>query len=193
MGEIASVVVYNAARSTVYFDRVQLKMEEIMKFNKYSTLAIAVFAAAGLMVGGCAKKIVEGGGHEGASVQKVQAGGNGAGGMSGIPAERSAYFDFDKSEIKAKAKAILDANATWLKAHPQRSITVEGNCDERGEREYNLALGQRRANAVKAYLVEQGVAAANINTASFGEENPVCRGSGENCWSQNRRADIVAR
>lgn len=94
-----------------------------MKFNKYSTIAIAVFAVAGLMMGGCAKKVVGGSGHGGASVHKVQVGGSDAGNMSGIPVERSAYFDFDKSEIKAKAKVILDANAAWLKAHPQRSIT----------------------------------------------------------------------
>jgi peptidoglycan-associated lipoprotein len=161
-------------------------MEEIMKFNKYSTLAIAVFAAAGLMMGGCAKKTVDGSGHGGSSVHKVS-------GAAAMPAERSVYFDFDKSAIKAEAKAILDANAAYLKSHPQSSATVEGNCDERGEREYNLALGQRRADSVKAYLVERGVAAGKIKTASFGEENPVCRGSGENCWSQNRRADIVLR
>jgi len=165
-------------------------MEEIMKFNKYSTLAIAVFAVAGLMMGGCAKKTVDGSGN--GSVHKVQTGGNG-GNMSGIPSERAVYFAFDKSVISAQAASILDANAAWLKAHPQNTITVEGNCDERGEREYNLALGQRRADSVKAYLVGKGVAAANINTASFGEENPMCRGSGENCWSQNRRADIVVR
>ncbi|OIO71083.1 MAG: peptidoglycan-associated lipoprotein [Zetaproteobacteria bacterium CG1_02_55_237] len=162
-----------------------------MKFNKYSTLAIAVFAAAGLMMGGCAKKTVEGGGHGGASVNKVQTGDNGD--MSGLPAERAVYFAFDKSEITDQGASILNANAAWLKAHPQRTATVEGNCDERGEREYNLALGQRRADSVKAYLVAHGVAAGNINTVSFGEENPVCRGTGDNCWSQNRRADIVVR
>jgi len=157
-----------------------------MKFNKYSTLAIAVFAAAGLMMGGCAKKTVEGGGQSGASVSKVSK-------MDSLPAERAVYFDFDKSDIKAEAAAILNANAAWLKAHPQSTATVEGNCDERGTREYNLALGQRRADSVKSYLVDQGVAAGNINTVSFGEANPVCRGSGDNCWSQNRRADIVVR
>jgi len=156
-----------------------------MKFNKYSTLAIAVFAAAGLMMGGCAKKTVEGGGHGGASVSKVNKG--------GMATERAVYFAFDKSDITAEGASILNANAAWLKAHPQSVATIEGNCDARGEREYNLALGQRRANSVKAYLVKQGVAAGNIKTVSFGEENPACRGTGENCWSQNRRADIVVR
>jgi len=164
-------------------------MEEIMKFNKYSTLAIAVFAAAGLMMGGCAKKTVEGDGNESMNkpVNVV------VDDMATLPAERSVYFAFDKSDITAEGAAILNANAVWLQAHPKRTATVEGNCDERGGREYNLALGQRRADTVKAYLVEHGVSAANISTASFGEENPVCRGTGENCWGQNRRADIVVR
>jgi len=169
-------------------------MEEFMNFNKYSTFAITVFAVAGLMMGGCAKKSVEGGqANGGMNTEKPVVQPVAGNDMSGIPAERSVYFAFDKSDINANAAAILDANAAWLKAHPQRSATVEGNCDERGGREYNLALGQRRADSVKAYLVEQGANAANINTASFGEENPVCRGSGENCWAQNRRADIVVR
>jgi len=158
-----------------------------MTFNKYSTLAIAVFAAAGLMMGGCAKKTVEGSGQDSMKSSATTMS------SANVPAERSVYFAFDKSDITAKGEAILNANASWLKAHPQRTITVEGNCDERGSREYNLALGQRRADRVKTYLVNQGVAAANISTASFGEENPVCRGTGENCWSQNRRADIVVR
>jgi len=164
-------------------------MEEIMKFNKYSTLAIAVFAAAGLMMGGCAKKTVEGDGNESMNkpVNVV------VDDMATLPAERSVYFAFDKSEITADGAAILNTNAVWLQAHPKRTATIEGNCDERGGREYNLALGQRRADAVKAYLVEHGASADSISTASFGEENPVCRGTGENCWGQNRRADIVVR
>ncbi|MDQ6965772.1 MAG: peptidoglycan-associated lipoprotein Pal [Mariprofundaceae bacterium] len=164
-----------------------------MKFNKYSTLAIAVFAAAGLMMGGCAKKTVEGDGHEGMNKNVNAAMDDAARDMATLPAERAVYFAFDKSDITAEGAAILNANAAWLQAHPKRTATVEGNCDERGGREYNLALGQRRADAVKAYLVDHGVSAASISTASFGEENPVCRGNGENCWGQNRRADIVVR
>lgn len=164
-----------------------------MTFNKYSSLTIAVFAVAGLMMGGCAKKTVEGDGSAGMNkVHKVVID-DSANDMATLPAERAVYFAFDKSDITAEGAAILNANAAWLAAHPKRTATVEGNCDERGGREYNLALGQRRADAVKAYLVEQGANAANISTASFGEENPVCRGAGENCWGQNRRADIVVR
>jgi len=162
-----------------------------MTFNKYSTLAIAIFAAAGLMMSGCAKKTVEGDGTSG--MNKTTSMDSTANELATLPAERSVYFAFDKSNISGEAAMILNANAAWLKAHPKRTATVEGNCDERGGREYNLALGQRRADAVKAYLVDQGVSASSISTASFGEENPVCRGTGENCWSKNRRADIVVR
>lgn len=165
-----------------------------MKFNKYSSLAIAVFATAGLMMSGCAKHTVKGDGNSGNSGKASNVViDDTANDMKTLPAERAVYFAFDKSDITAEGAAILNTNAAWLAAHPKRTATVEGNCDERGGREYNLALGQRRADAVKAYLVDHGVNAANISTASFGEENPVCRGAGENCWSQNRRADIVVR
>ena len=109
------------------------------------------------------------------------------------PSSHSVYFAFDSSDLDAAAQSILDANAAWLKANADKSITIEGNCDERGSREYNLALGQRRADAVKAYLVDHGVDASRISTVSFGEERPVCHGTGEACWAQNRRADIVVR
>jgi len=165
--------------------------------TKFSTIAIAVFAVAGLMLGGCSGKHGidgdgSGSGHKGSGMHQ-NGGPGGSGSMSGMPADRSVYFTFDSAKLSAKTARILNANAAWLKAHPQRTATVEGNCDERGGREYNLALGQRRADTVKAYLVSHGAPAANIGTASFGEENPVCRGTGENCWSQNRRADIVIR
>lgn len=164
-----------------------------MMMNKYSSLAIAIFAAAGLMISGCAKKTVDGDGSNGMSGSSTSSMESTANELATLPADRSVYFAFDKSVLTGEAAMILDANAAWLKAHPNRTATVEGNCDERGSREYNLALGQRRADAVKAYLVDHGVPAARISTASFGEENPVCRGTGENCWSKNRRADIVVR
>ncbi|MDX8392314.1 MAG: peptidoglycan-associated lipoprotein Pal [Mariprofundaceae bacterium] len=160
--------------------------------NKFSTIAIAVFAVAGLMLSGCSGKH----GTDG-DMNKDHGmnnnGGNNNAGMSSMPADRAVYFAFDSAKLTAKTSRILNANATWLKANPQRTATVEGNCDERGGREYNLALGQRRADIVKAYLVQHGAPAASIGTASFGEENPTCRGTGENCWNQNRRADIVIR
>jgi len=104
-----------------------------------------------------------------------------------------AFFAFDSSELNASARSILSSNAEWLNDNPGLSVTIEGNCDERGTREYNLALGQRRADAVKDYLVMSGVSSSRIDTVSFGEERPMCRSSGEACWAQNRRADIATR
>ena len=84
-------------------------------------------------------------------------------------------------------KATLQQQATWLQKYPRVRVTVEGHCDERGTREYNLALGARRANAVKEYLVSLGVSAARVDTISYGKERPICTESKEDCWAQNRR------
>jgi peptidoglycan-associated lipoprotein len=97
-------------------------------------------------------------------------------------------FEYDKAEISATMMAVLQANAGWLKANPNVRFTVEGHCDERGSEEYNLALGDRRANAVKEYLLSQGIAASRMSTVSYGEERPVCRESTEACYALNRRA-----
>ncbi|MDQ6976452.1 MAG: peptidoglycan-associated lipoprotein Pal [Mariprofundaceae bacterium] len=110
------------------------------------------------------------------------------------PTSNSVYFSYNRSNLEASASAsVLDGYVSWLNDHSGVSVTVEGNCDERGSREYNLALGQARADRVKDYLVGHGVPASRIDTVSFGEERPACTDSGENCWAQNRRADIVAR
>jgi len=87
----------------------------------------------------------------------------------------------------------LETYAAWLNANSDVNVTIEGNCDQRGSREYNLALGQQRADSVKSYLVQHGVSAYRLDTVSFGEERPACQGSGEACWAQNRHADIVSR
>jgi len=109
------------------------------------------------------------------------------------PSSNAVYFAFDRSELDAAARATLDGYAAWLNANRSVNITIEGNCDERGSREYNLALGQRRADSVRDYLNSRGVSVGRVDTVSFGEERPVCRGSGEACWAQNRRGDIVIR
>jgi len=109
------------------------------------------------------------------------------------PSSNSVYFAFDRSDLDAAARATLDGYAAWLNANRSVNITIEGNCDERGSREYNLALGQRRADSVRDYLNSRGVSVGRIDTVSFGEERPACRGSGEACWAQNRRGDIVIR
>jgi peptidoglycan-associated lipoprotein len=100
-------------------------------------------------------------------------------------------FGLDMVDIDATARAVLDSQADWLQRYPAVTITVEGHCDERGTREYNLALGDRRANAAKNYLAARGVAASRINTISYGKERPVALGSDEASWAQNRRAVTV--
>lgn len=103
------------------------------------------------------------------------------------------YFDFDQSFIRNDAKAVMKANAEWLKANPKVKIKIEGNCDERGTREYNQALGQRRAASAKKYLVDLGISASRISLISYGKEKPVCNDSTEDCWQKNRRDDLVAQ
>ena len=97
------------------------------------------------------------------------------------------HFDYNKYAILDVDKATLQRQATWLAKYPAVRVTIEGNCDERGTREYNLALGARRANAVKEYLVSLGVAASRVETISYGKERPICSESTESCWAQNRR------
>jgi peptidoglycan-associated lipoprotein len=101
------------------------------------------------------------------------------------------YFDYDKADIKPDMVSVLQSNATWLKGNSNVRFTIEGHCDDRGSEEYNLGLGDRRANAVKEYLVSQGVAANRINTVSYGEERPVCRDETEECYAKNRRAHFM--
>jgi peptidoglycan-associated lipoprotein len=97
------------------------------------------------------------------------------------------HFDYNEYNVTDEDKGILQRQSAWLQRYPQVRITVEGHCDERGTREYNLALGARRANAVKEYLVSLGVSAARLDTISYGKERPICTESDENCWAQNRR------
>lgn len=100
-------------------------------------------------------------------------------------------FALDQSDIDATARGILDSQAQWLARNPAINVTVEGHADERGTREYNLALGDRRANSAKNYLVTRGVASNRINTISYGKERPVKTGSDQESWAENRRAVTV--
>jgi peptidoglycan-associated lipoprotein len=100
-------------------------------------------------------------------------------------------FDLDQHSIRADAQGILQKQAAWLKQYPSVRLMVEGHCDERGTREYNLALGDRRAYAVKEFLVSLGVDAARLQTKSYGKERPVCAESDDSCWQQNRRGYSV--
>lgn len=97
-------------------------------------------------------------------------------------------FDLDSFDIDARARAILDSQAEWLARYPNVAVTLEGHADERGTREYNLALGDRRANAAKNYLAARGVSSTRISTISYGKERPLALGSDEASWAQNRRA-----
>jgi len=101
------------------------------------------------------------------------------------------YFELDESSLKDEGKAALSTNATWLKRWATTRINIEGHCDERGTAEYNLGLGERRANAVKSYLVELGVPADRIVIVSKGKEAPFCTESNESCWHENRRGHFV--
>jgi len=98
------------------------------------------------------------------------------------------YFDLDQSSVREDARAILDAQAAWLVRYPNVKIRIEGNADERGTREYNFALGARRAESVSQYLVSKGVVPARISTISYGKENPIATGANEDAWAQNRNA-----
>jgi len=101
------------------------------------------------------------------------------------------YFDFDTSEIKPEARDVLVAHARYLAENPRQQVRLEGHADERGSKEYNLALGERRANAVEQFLIINGASRGQIETVSYGEEKPAVRGSGESVWAQNRRVELI--
>ncbi|HEY3065077.1 MAG TPA: peptidoglycan-associated lipoprotein Pal [Methylomirabilota bacterium] len=136
---------------------------------------------------------------------KAGARGRSSGGVSGVVSRpavkdfvetvalRDIHFDFDRYDIRAEEAQILDANAEWLKSHPEYLLLVEGHADERGTSEYNIALGDRRARASVNYLVAQGVKANRITTISYGEMRPLCRESSESCWAENRRSHFAVQ
>ena len=101
------------------------------------------------------------------------------------------FFDFDQSDLREDARSTLATDAQWLKKHATVQVLIEGHCDERGTAAYNLALGDRRANAAKEYLVSLGIDVSRVRTVSYGKERPFCTESSETCWQQNRRAHFV--
>ena len=105
--------------------------------------------------------------------------------------QRVVYFDFDMSEIRPEAQAILACHGKYLTDRPSAAMTLEGHADERGTREYNLGLGERRGNAVSSALQANGGSASQLNVVSYGEERPTCADSSEDCWGKNRRVEIV--
>jgi peptidoglycan-associated lipoprotein len=150
---------------------------------------------AGSQVGGAGSGSTNGSG--GASTSGSALGGDaamgarGVGADGGIPGRKIIYFDFDKSEIKPEFADIITANAQNLTAHPNLKLKLEGNTDERGTREYNIGLGERRAQAVRRALMLQGVPESQVTTVSFGAERPAVEGDDETAWAQNRRVELV--
>lgn len=110
---------------------------------------------------------------------------------SNILSKRSVYFDLDSFTVKDEYKAIIEAHAQYLKQHPSAKAFLQGNCDERGSREYNIALGQKRAESVKKMMSVLGVPENQMETVSFGEEKPKAEGHDDSAWAQNRRTDVV--
>jgi peptidoglycan-associated lipoprotein len=169
---------------------------------------ITVFAAA-LLLAACqtapeATKSTAGKGGAAPPGASTEQGAGGAGGAMpsvapGTQADLVAnvgdrvFFDYNQADIRADARTRLDAWADWLKKYPQVTAVIEGHCDERGTREYNLALGERRASAAKSYLMAKGINAKRIQTISFGKERPAVLGSNEAAWAQNRRGVLVVQ
>ena len=159
---------------------------------------LSVAAVASFMFAtGCATTTPEGAGEmgaEGDDNRTMETRGTVTTVTETVPREfRTIYFDFDSAGLMSGAKSDLKYNAGVLRAHPDARVVVEGNCDERGSAEYNLALGNRRAEAAKRYLLDMGIAGSRVSTVSYGEERPAVKGSSERAWSKNRRDDFVAR
>ncbi|HYM31024.1 MAG TPA: peptidoglycan-associated lipoprotein Pal [Candidatus Cybelea sp.] len=165
-----------------------------MRLTSFGTKILAVFAAVFLLAA-CETTPENKGatGGTGGAAQATQPGGPTKGSKEDfvINVGDRVFFDFDKYNIRSDARTTLEKQAAWLKQYPQYTITVEGHCDERGTREYNLALGERRANSVKNALVSLGIPTARIKTISYGKERPVAAGHNEAAWAQNRRGVTV--
>ena len=113
--------------------------------------------------------------------------------FSGVTGLQDIHFDFDKYALRPEDAQLLSANAEWLREHPRAVILIEGHCDDRGTNEYNLALGNHRAESALKYLIAQGVARSRMSTLSYGEERPLCTEETEECWARNRRAHFLVK
>jgi peptidoglycan-associated lipoprotein len=176
----------------------QSKERSRMKvFGSMHGLKLAAALAAALAMGACAKNPTD----VGALDTRGGAGGAGGAGAASPGSQQDfavnvgdrVFFDSDSTELSGTAQATLDKQARWLNQYGSYAFTVEGHADERGTREYNFALGARRAEAAKNYLVSRGVAVSRIKTISFGKERPVAVCDDISCWSQNRRAVTVLK
>jgi len=174
--------------------------------------AIVISAAAALVLAGCATSTPEGGTQPGAPVEGAKPGGavqskpvtpveagKGAGESpfaalkdpNSPLSKRSVYFDYDKFEIKDEYRPLVEAHAKFLRDNPTAKMLVQGNADERGSREYNVGLGQRRADSVKKMLTLLGAKESQVESVSLGEEKPSCNEHNEECWAKNRRGDML--
>ena len=164
-------------------------------------MTVAVVGMVGLVaLSGCKKKPKSGTGPGEGEIGGIKGGditGEGLAGRPGVGTQETrgqfvpVYFEYDSAQVQAGERTKVEAVASNLKQSTAGGVIVEGHCDERGSREYNLALGERRAMAVRAYLVSLGVDGARIQTKSFGKENPVALGHDEESWAKNRRAEFV--
>jgi peptidoglycan-associated lipoprotein len=157
-------------------------------------MKLASALAVTLLVAGCSSKPQTGPQTDVGTTDSTQMGGSVIPGSEQDLAQNvgdRVFFELDRSELSQEARQTLDRQAAWLKRFPAVRVTLEGHCDERGTREYNMALGARRANAARAYLVALGIQTARIQTVSYGAERPAVLGTGEAVWSQNRRAVTV--
>ncbi|MCB0394580.1 MAG: peptidoglycan-associated lipoprotein Pal [Bdellovibrionales bacterium] len=154
---------------------------------------LVVFMFVGSLIVGCTtNKKKEDGEDVGAGISSKELNFDPNGSDSGSIAGLSTiHFEYDESSLTSEARSILSANAAWIKANTRVSIQIEGHCDSHGSIEYNLALGERRAKAVKSYLVSLGVAADRMTIISFGEEKPIAEGDNEAAHAKNRRANFV--
>ncbi|HEY2346003.1 MAG TPA: peptidoglycan-associated lipoprotein Pal [Xanthomonadaceae bacterium] len=166
---------------------------------------VLIVAAACIALAGCGKKNVKegpaGSGMESGSSANTQPyNGSSAGGGRYLPGDletdsclrqRTVYFDFDQDTLKPEFQAIVACHAKYLRDRPEARMRLEGNADERGSRQYNLGLGERRGNAVMAAVRGSGASAGQMEVVSYGEERPVCTESNEECWGKNRRVDIT--
>src|SRR5262245_10210442 len=123
----------------------------------------------------------------------VDAQGNPIDPRTGMALSRVFYFEYDRAVLKPDALTSLEGHAEFLRKHPDRRVQVEGHCDERGTREYNLALGERRGEAVRTFLVSSGVSRSQVDVVSYGEERPADPGHSESAWAANRRAELIYR
>jgi peptidoglycan-associated lipoprotein len=168
-----------------------------MKRVRERSIALCAVVMAVALAGCPAKKKPGVGEAEGQGLGQGQMGGGsldkfkqGLGPAEGGPLQ-DVHFDYDRYDLRTEDRATLQHNADWLKQNPNAKVEIEGHCDNRGTVEYNLALGAKRAKAVKDYLTSLGIPPDRLSTISYGEELPLCREDAEECWARNRRAHSV--